>query len=232
MTLLQEIESASRDSSDQPNAVEKLILKHAMKSFGRRGYSATTLRGIASDVSVTAPLVSYYFKSKENLFVNVAEIVMASIDAEVARALDTPRPFYDAVVALVEAHVGLLDHSPSAVEFMFTLMYGPQEGQPVPDLSRLWSGTRERVQSVFERGIATGELVPRPGVTPGFLAAQLGNLIHVHVSARFNASRMIERHPEHREEIERRQEEISLDVALEHFFFGVGNVPQLQSRRL
>ena len=69
---------------EEHSSVERLILKHAMRCFGRRGYAATTLRGIAAEVNVTAPLVSYYFKSKENLYSKVAEIVMGSLESEVA----------------------------------------------------------------------------------------------------------------------------------------------------
>lgn len=225
MNLLQDIESAEPGPAEKHSAIERLILKHAMRSFGRRGYAATTLRGIAAEASVTAPLVSYYFKTKENLFLRVAEIVMECLEHEVARALETPRPFYESVVAIVQAHVDLVERSPAAVEFMFSLMYGPQEGQPEPDLETMYAGTHQQILAVFERGIASGELVPRPGVTASFLTEQLGNLTHAYASCRFKAARLIERHPERREEIERRIGGMSLDVALEHFFFGAGDVP-------
>jgi AcrR family transcriptional regulator len=229
MNLLHEIESAENGPVAEHSAIERLILKHAMRSFGRRGYAATTLRGIAADASVTAPLVSYYFKSKENLFLRVAEIVLQSLEREVARALETPRPFYESIVSIVQAHVDLVERSPAAVEFMFSMMYGPQEGQPAPDLETMYAGTHGLILAVFERGIASGELVPRPGVTAGFLVEQLGNLTHSHASCRFKAARLIERYPERREEIECRIAAMSLDVALEHFFFGAGDVPALQN---
>ena len=230
LTLLQEIESAQTGPAEEHSAVERLILKHAMRSFGRRGYTATTLRRIASDASVTAPLVSYYFKSKENLFLRVAEIVMESLEHEVTRALETPRPFYESIVAIVQAHVGLVEHSPAAVEFMFSMMYGPQEGQPTPDLETLYAGTHQLILAVFDNGIASGELKPRPGVTASFLVEQLGNLTHTHASCRFKTQRLVERYPEKREEIECRVGAIPIDVAIEPFFFGAGDVPALDQR--
>ena len=231
MTLLQEIEAAEPSAAEEHSAIERLILKHAMRSFGRRGYTATTLRSIASEASVTAPLVSYYFKSKENLFLRVAEIVLESLEREVAHALDTARPFHESIVAIVHAHVDLVERSPAAVEFMFSMMYGPQEGQPLPDLASMYEGTRQRILKVFEDGIASGELVPRPGMTASFLTEQLGNLTHAHASCRFKAARLIELQPEKREEIECYLGAIPIDVALDHFFFGAGNVPALQKKR-
>ncbi len=153
---------------------------------------------------------------------------MESLEHEVARALETPRPFYESIVAIVQAHVDLVERSPAAVEFMFSMMYGPQDGQPAPDLETLYAGTRQRIFEIFERGIASGELKPRPGVTASFLVEQLGNLTHTHASFRFKIARLVERHPERREEIERRIGAMSLDVSIEHFFFGAGEVPALQ----
>lgn len=227
MNLLQEIESAERGTAEAPSAIEKLILKHAMQSFGRRGYAATTLRGIAADVNVTAPLLSYYFKSKENLYLRVAGIVMECLEVEVAKALETPRPFCESVVAVVDAQVGLAKRSPAAVEFMFSMLYGPQAGQPAPDLEVMYAGTRQRLVALFERGIATGELRLRRGMNAAFLAEQLGNLIHAHVSMLFKVDRLMKRHPERREQLHSYIESMSLDVALDHFFFGAGDVPAL-----
>ena len=63
-----------------------------------------------------------------------------------------------------------------------------------------------------------------------FLVEQLGNLTHSHASCRFKAARLVDRYPAKREEIECRIDAMSLDAALEHFFFGAGDVPALIKR--
>ncbi|MFC5994349.1 TetR family transcriptional regulator [Pseudonocardia hispaniensis] len=50
------------------------ILVAAGRRFARAGYAAVTLKDIADDVGVTAPLVVRYFGSKHNLFREVARI--------------------------------------------------------------------------------------------------------------------------------------------------------------
>ena len=225
LTLLQEIEAAELSATEEHSAIERLILKHAMRSFGRRGYAATTLRGIASDVNVTAPLVSYYFKSKENLYSKVAEIVMRSLEAEVARTLETERPFFDTIVAIVDTHARLAESSPSAVEFMFSMLYGPEQGQPSLDINQLYEPTFRMIYEQFERGIETGAFVPREGMDASFLTQQLGNVIHSHATSVFKAKRFLEHHPDKRDAVERRLHTVSLDVAIQHFFFGAGDVP-------
>lgn len=225
-SLLEEVESSETSTAEEEHsAVEKRILKHAMRSFARRGYAATTLRGVAASAGVTAPLLSYYFKSKEGLFLKVAEIVMQSLERRVHRAASEEHPFHVAVHSVVEAHLELGERSPAAVEFMLGLLYGPQEGQPAPDLHTMYAGTRRTIDRVFDRGLASGELRLRPGVTKEFLVERLTSLVHDLAVRRFRAARLLEQFPERREEIEAMSRQVSTRVALEHFFLGAGDVP-------
>ncbi|SFL29928.1 TetR/AcrR family transcriptional regulator [Geodermatophilus ruber] len=65
------------------------ILVAAGRRFARAGYAAVTLKDIAADVGVTAPLVVHYFDSKLDLFRAVAQaedgptIRMADLDGPV-----------------------------------------------------------------------------------------------------------------------------------------------------
>ncbi len=226
--VLSHIESAEPPVRDEPTAMERLILKHAMRSFGERGYAATTLRSIAADARVTAPMVSYYFKSKEGLFQRLAEIVMASLESEVRRELAGATSFIDAIEAIARAHVELSARSPSAVEFLFCLLYGPREGRPSPDIDAMYEGTRAMISEVFETGIRSGEFRPRAGMTVAFLAEQLGTLLHDHVSRRFRIHRALARGPAGEDEIDARRGARSLELTLRHFFYGSGDVPALE----
>jgi hypothetical protein len=109
------------------------------------------------------------------------------------------------------------------------MLYGPQEGQPQPDVDRMYASTGRMIAETFERGIRSGELKLRAGVTVPFLVDHFASLIHDSVIRRFRRERLLERYPERREEIEARLGESSLELALEHFFFGAGEVSALQS---
>ncbi|TXH17303.1 MAG: TetR/AcrR family transcriptional regulator, partial [Gammaproteobacteria bacterium] len=52
-------------------ATRQAILDAAMHRFAKEGYDGASLREIASDAGVDAALVSRYFGSKEELFVEV-----------------------------------------------------------------------------------------------------------------------------------------------------------------
>jgi AcrR family transcriptional regulator len=226
--LLEAIESAGEATHpSEPSTIEKRILKHAMRSFARRGYAATTLRGVAADAGVTAPLLSYYFKTKENLFREVAEIVMWSLEQHVAQVASgvAERPFAVAIEAIVEAHLELCERSEAALEFLLALLYGPMDGQPAVDLDGLYAGTRRTLERAFERAIVAGELVPRAGVGAEFLVERFTSLIHDLAVRRFRIVRMVSEFPERREEIVAKSDYLSTRLALEHFFLGLGDVP-------
>src|SRR5262249_39621855 len=76
-------ESASPDAAP---ANEQRILQHALHSFATRGYAATGLRAIAADAQLTAPMVNYYFKTKEALYQRVGAMVMDGLVAAVTAA--------------------------------------------------------------------------------------------------------------------------------------------------
>jgi AcrR family transcriptional regulator len=65
------------------------ILEAAREQFAQNGYGRTTMRGVASAAGVDARLVTHYFGSKQELFM---ESVRLPIDPDVfiARAFDGP----------------------------------------------------------------------------------------------------------------------------------------------
>lgn len=227
-SLLSQIESAEPPVEERPTAIERLILKSAMKSFGEKGYAGTTLRSIAADAQVTAPMVSYYFKSKEGLFQRLAEIVMESLESEVRNRLADATSFFDAIQAVARAHVDLAARSPSAVEFLFSLLYGPREGQPSPDIEKMYANTRAMIATVFDNGIGSGEFQPRAGMTVAFLCEQLVTLLRDHVSRSLRIARTSAPQAELDGRCRASCEEWPPELTLRHFFCGAGDVPALE----
>lgn len=64
------------------------ILACAARLFSRQGYAATSLRGIAAETGITAASLYYHFGSKEEIVVEVLNIGVQSVHAEVKRAVE------------------------------------------------------------------------------------------------------------------------------------------------
>jgi AcrR family transcriptional regulator len=100
-------------------STRQAILDAAVAAFCQRGYDGVGVREIAADAGVTAMLVNRYFGSKEGLFEEVVEVVLAppsvvpetpedlvrrTVEALVARsdpAADAENPFQ---LTLLSAH--------------------------------------------------------------------------------------------------------------------------------
>lgn len=51
----------------------ELILQHAAELFAQRGYSATSMNGVAEACGLSKPALYHYFRDKYDLLVNIAE---------------------------------------------------------------------------------------------------------------------------------------------------------------
>jgi AcrR family transcriptional regulator len=146
------------------SANEQRILQHALHSFATRGYAATGLRTIAADARLTAPMVNYYFKTKEALYQRVGAMVMDGLVAAVTAACPADASLLDALTANLLAHLAYVAGSPESVRFLFGLMYGPEEGRPAFDLGA-YAAVEVRIRQRFDRAIRRGAFVLCAGVT-------------------------------------------------------------------
>jgi AcrR family transcriptional regulator len=106
-----ENEAGRRGPRGQRGEVADRILTAARGSFAARGYTGTTLRGVAAAAGVDPSLVSYYFSDKTGLLAAALEPPEA-MAATVARAAATP--LRRRGKALVEALLSLWEDPASA----------------------------------------------------------------------------------------------------------------------
>jgi AcrR family transcriptional regulator len=146
------------------SANEQRILEHALHSFAVRGYAATGLRAIAADAQLTAPMVNYYFKTKEALYQRVGAMVMDGLVATVAAACPEGGTLAQLLTGNLLGHLQFGAAHPEAVRFLFGLLYGPEEGRPAFDMTG-YAAVETRIQKCFERAIRSGTFVLHDGVT-------------------------------------------------------------------
>jgi AcrR family transcriptional regulator len=151
---------------DPAPANEQRILQHALHSFATRGYAATGLRAIAAEAQLTAPMVNYYFKTKEALYQRVAAMVMEGLIATVAAACPDGGTLAQVLTGNLLGHLQFGAEHPEAVRFLFGLLYGPEEGRPAFDMTG-YAAVEARIQKCFDRAIRSGAFALRAGVTRG-----------------------------------------------------------------
>jgi len=174
-----------------PEHAEREILRHAIRLFGRCGYGGTSMRRIAAEAGVTAPLIGYHFGSKEGLFETCVEVVAGS-SVEMLHVDPGSAPtLRDVVRNFAGGHVEFGRNHPESLRFILTVAYGPEENQPVVDLMRFWRPVLFELHARFEAGVACGDFVPRSGATPARLVRHLFNLVHMEIMSAYEEERFL-----------------------------------------
>jgi AcrR family transcriptional regulator len=147
-------EPMGREGSQQYRS----ILRHALKHFSQRGYAGTNVRAIAADASVSAPMINYYFETKEALHNEVVQIVMVSLNDLVWRDFPADAAFEEQARHLIAKHAEFARAHHDALGLILGLVYGPSDGRPSVDLAGLYGETLRRTRQIVEDAVGAGRL--------------------------------------------------------------------------
>jgi AcrR family transcriptional regulator len=156
----------------------RAILRHALAHFARRGYEGTNVRAIAADAGMSAPMINYYFKTKEALHADVVAAVMATLDGLVWDDFPERSSFEAQAEHLLRAHATFARRHSDGLGLLLGLVYGPPEGRPGLDLSKLYQPTITGLRRTVERAAADGRLPLRPGIDPAVAVRALEDAVN------------------------------------------------------
>jgi AcrR family transcriptional regulator len=133
------------------------LLSCAIELFTRKGFAATTVREIVAAAGVTKPVLYYYFKNKEGIFLELFREPYSKLDA-LLESLRDPRGtatsrllrFSDQVFSL------FLEHLQTA-RLMYSICYGPPQGAPFFDFDSYHLKFHDVIRRVIREGIRRGE---------------------------------------------------------------------------
>ncbi|MBI5343469.1 MAG: TetR/AcrR family transcriptional regulator, partial [Deltaproteobacteria bacterium] len=117
----------------QDVAVRERLLKSALGLFNRKGYAGASVREIVEAAGVSKPVLYYYFRSKEGIYLDLMREGFSRFDAlrdalrgEVGSAAERIR-------GLCGGAYGLLRDRIEVVRLMYAIYYGPPQGAPFFD---------------------------------------------------------------------------------------------------
>ena len=153
------MKNKNQQSTNALDARERL-LETAIGMFAQKGYAGTSVREIAEQAGVSKPVLYYYFKSKEGLFLAIlemAENLQKQLLAEVLKSqgtvLDRLLLLYRRVYAEVEAHQ-------SFYKMIHGLIFGPPQGAPDYDFGRYHRHMIDAIRKIYNAGLAVEEVKP------------------------------------------------------------------------
>ncbi len=159
------------------------ILNHALKDFAEHGFAGARVDRIARRARVDKNLIYHYFKSKENLFIEVMERAYAIIvEYHRERLMDVDDP-----VAAIENFVcstfEIFLENPQLVNLLNTEnLHRARHIRKSPVIGTAYRPLLDRLASVLEEGARRGLL--RPGIDPSDLFISITGIAYFYVSNR------------------------------------------------
>lgn len=171
---------SSSQKEGQLSEMALRILEAAMTLFARKGYAATSVREIVQAAQVTNPMLYYYFESKEGLFYKLIELLFGEMEQQVRETLEATRgePFKQRLRTVILLHMSLASEAPTALEFIYAVLFGPRDSRPDFDPLTQRAATFLVMFELFEQAMERGEFEPHEGMTTPFLVQQFFGMLN------------------------------------------------------
>lgn len=140
-------------------AVRERLLAGAAELFTRKGYSATTVREIVERAGVSKPVLYYYFRNKEGIFLELMGQAWTQFDALLGAAKGESGRATDKLLRLADRMFTLFIEHIDVARVMYSIYYGPPQGAPFFDFDAYHLRFRETVRLLVEDGIRRGEFL-------------------------------------------------------------------------
>jgi AcrR family transcriptional regulator len=138
-------------------AVRERLLAAATELFSRKGYSATTIREMVAAAGVTKPVLYYYFRNKEGIYLELMhkattkfEVMLNTFHTEPGSPAKRILSFCDQVFALFIENIEI-------VRLIYSIYYGPHQGAPFIDFDAFHLKLQETVKQLVKEGIERRE---------------------------------------------------------------------------
>ena len=149
----------STTNQQQPTAeARERLLNSALELFTRRGYAATSVREICLAAGVTKPVLYYYFKSKEGLYLQLMEDSLSRFETMLADPGGFGGSALQRVVHFCQNVFDTTVQQLPLVKLLYSIYFGAPQGAPPFDLEQYYDRMLLVISTLIQEGIAAGEI--------------------------------------------------------------------------
>ncbi len=151
--------AAGRKSRSQPEdgSVRQRLLAAATDLFTQRGYAASTVREIVGAAGVTKPVLYYYFRNKEGIYLELMRGAFARLDELITDSVGDGGSATQKLLRLCDRTYTLFMENVKVARVMYSIYYGPHQGAPFFDFDAYHLKFQEAVRGLIQEGIRKGE---------------------------------------------------------------------------
>jgi AcrR family transcriptional regulator len=150
---------AGRQNRAEPEngSARQRLLAAATDLFTQRGYAATTVREIVGAAGVTKPVLYYYFRNKEGIYLELMRQAFARLDELIAASAGDQGSATQKLLRLCDRTYILFMENVKLARVMYSIYYGPHQGAPFFDFDSYHLKFQEAVRELIQEGIRKGE---------------------------------------------------------------------------
>jgi TetR/AcrR family transcriptional regulator len=139
--------------NDPQGGARQRLLDAAAEMFNSKGYAATTVREIVKAAGVTKPVLYYYFRNKEGIFLELMRETYVKFN-ELIDAIRSERgSAREKLERFIDRSFCLFLEEIRTVRLMYSLYYGPHQGAPFFDFEIYHQKYQEAIRGLVEEGI-------------------------------------------------------------------------------
>ena len=155
--------TAGRKSPPGPanGSVRQRLLDSATDLFTQRGYAAATVREIVGAAGVTKPVLYYYFRNKEGIYLELMRQAFTRLDELIAASMGDRGSATQKLLRLCDRVYTLFMENVKLARVMYSIYYGPHQGAPFFDFDAYHLKFQKAVRGLIQEGIRKGEFKRR-----------------------------------------------------------------------
>jgi TetR/AcrR family transcriptional regulator len=138
-------------------SMRQRLLAAATDLFTRKGYAATTVREIVGAAGVTKPVLYYYFRNKEGIYLELMREAFSRLDELIAGSVGDRGSATQKLLRLCDRTYTLFMENVKVARVMYSIYYGPHQGAPFFDFDAYHLKFQQAVRGLIQEGIRNGE---------------------------------------------------------------------------
>jgi TetR/AcrR family transcriptional regulator len=142
------------------DSVRQRLLTAATELFTRKGYAATTVREIVASAGVTKPVLYYYFRNKEGIYLELIRKAFANLDNLLEASSGEQGTARYRLLRFCLKACSLFRENLDAARLIYAIYYGPQQGAPFFDFDSYHHKFQQALRGLVEEGVRKGEFPP------------------------------------------------------------------------
>lgn len=148
---------ATKISKSTDTAVRQRLLSCATQLFTRKGYTATTVREIVEAAGVTKPVLYYYFRNKEGIYLELIRQAFMRFDALLDASRGHRGSVTDRMLRFSDQVFSLFMENVDVGRLMYSIYYGPPQGAPFFDFDTYHIKFQDTIRRLVNEGIRKKE---------------------------------------------------------------------------